>query len=346
MRILLDVMGGDHAPQVTVEGAVWAARDFGLEVVLVGREEEMRRELAKHETAGLPLTLVHASEVVEMHEHPAMAVRAKRDSSMVVGMRMLRQGEVDAFVSMGNTGGVLAAALLHLGRIPGVMRPALSTVYPTIKGFCFMLDVGANTDCRPQWLQQFALMGSVYAERVLGVERPKVGLVSNGEEETKGSQLVQETHQLLKETPGIHFIGNVEGKDIAPGMADVVVTDGFTGNVIIKLSEGLAWMFKTMVREELKRSPVALLGGLLARGAFDGLANRLDYAKYGGAPLLGVDGVVIVGHGRSNALAVRNAIRVAQQAVESRVLDIIKEGLAAAGLGRGEGEGQEGEVET
>jgi glycerol-3-phosphate acyltransferase PlsX len=346
MRILLDVMGGDHAPQVTVEGAVWAARDFGLEVVLVGREEEMRRELAKHETAGLPLTLVHASEVVEMHEHPAMAVRAKRDSSMVVGMRMLRQGEVDAFVSMGNTGGVLAAALLHLGRIPGVMRPALSTVYPTIKGFCFMLDVGANTDCRPQWLQQFALMGSIYAERVLGVERPKVGLVSNGEEETKGSQLVQETHQLLKETPGIHFIGNVEGKDIAPGMADVVVTDGFTGNVIIKLSEGLAWMFKTMVREELKRSPVALLGGLLARGAFDGLANRLDYAKYGGAPLLGVDGVVIVGHGRSNALAVRNAIRVAQQAVESRVLDIIKEGLAAAGLGRGEGEGQEGEVET
>lgn len=338
MRILLDAMGGDHAPQVTVEGAVWAARDFGVEVVLVGREEDVRGELAKHETAGLPLTLVHAGEVVEMHEHPAMAVRAKRDSSMVVGMKMLKQGEVDAFVSMGNTGGVLAAALLHLGRIPGVMRPALSTVYPTVKGFCFMLDVGANTDCRPQWLQQFALMGSIYAERVLGVERPKVGLVSNGEEETKGSQLVQEAHQLLKETPGLHFIGNVEGKDIAPGMADVVVTDGFTGNVIIKLSEGLAWMFKTMVREELKRSPVALLGGLLARGAFDGLAERLDYAKYGGAPLLGVDGVVIIGHGRSNALAVRNAIRVAKQAVESRVLEVIKEGLAAAGLGHGEAE--------
>ncbi len=344
MRILLDAMGGDHAPQVTVEGAVWAARDFGVEVVLVGREEDVRRELAQHETAGLPLTLVHAGEVVEMHEHPAMAVRAKRDSSMVVGMKMLRRGEVDAFVSMGNTGGVLAAALLHLGRIPGVMRPALSTVYPTVKGFCFMLDVGANTDCRPQWLQQFALMGSIYAERVLGVEQPKVGLVSNGEEETKGSQLVQEAHQLLKETPGLHFIGNVEGKDIAPGMADVVVTDGFTGNVIIKLSEGLAWMFKTMVREELKRSPVALLGGLLARGAFDGLAERLDYAKYGGAPLLGVDGVVIIGHGRSNSLAVRNAIRVAKQAVESRVIEVIKEGLAAAGLGRGEAE--EGEAGT
>ncbi|MGQ9714565.1 MAG: phosphate acyltransferase PlsX [Anaerolineae bacterium] len=343
MRILLDAMGGDHAPQVTVEGAVWAAREFGVEVVLVGREEDLRRELAKHETVGLPLTLVHASEVVEMHEHPAMAVRAKRDSSMVVGMKMLKQGEVDAFVSMGNTGGVLAAALLHLGRIPGVMRPALSTVYPTVKGFCLILDVGANTDCRPQWLQQFALMGSIYAERVLGVAQPKVGLVSNGEEETKGSQLVQETHQLLKETPGLHFIGNVEGKDIAPGMADVVVTDGFTGNVIIKLSEGLAWMFKTLAREELKRSPVALLGGLLARGAFDGLADRLDYAKYGGAPLLGVDGVVIIGHGRSNALAVRNAIRVAQQAVEGRVLETIKEGLAAAGMGRGDTE--EGEAE-
>lgn len=342
MRILLDAMGGDHAPQVTVEGAVWAARDLGVEVALVGREEEVRAELARHETAGLPLTLVHASEVVEMQEHPAMAVRAKRDSSMVVGMKMLKRGEVDAFVSMGNTGGMLAAALLHLGRIPGVTRPALSTVYPTTKGFCFMLDVGANTDCRPQWLQQFALMGSIYAERVLGVEQPKVGLVSNGEEETKGSQLVQETHQLLKATPGIHFIGNVEGKDIAPGMADVVVTDGFTGNVIIKLSEGLAWMFKTMVREELKRSPVSMLGGLLAKGAFDGLAERLDYAKYGGAPLLGVDGVVIVGHGRSNALAVRNAIRVAKQAVETQVMGVIREGLAAAGLGRGEAE--EGEA--
>ncbi|MBC7223582.1 MAG: phosphate acyltransferase PlsX [Anaerolineae bacterium] len=341
MRILLDAMGGDHAPQVTVEGGVWAARDFGVEVVLVGREEDMRAELAKHQTSGLPLTLVHASEVVEMEEHPAMAVRTKRDSSMVVGMKMLKQGEVDAFVSMGNTGGVLTAALLHLGRIPGVMRPALSTVYPTIKGFCFMLDVGANTDCRPQWLQQFALMGSIYTERVLGVERPKVGLVSNGEEETKGNQLVQEAHQLLKETPGIHFVGNVEGKDIAPGMADVVVTDGFTGNVIIKLSEGLAWMFKAMVREELKRSPASLLGGLLARGAFDGLADRLDYAKYGGAPLLGVDGVVIIGHGRSNALAVRNAIRVAKQAVESQVIATIKEGLAAAGVRRGEAEPEE-----
>jgi len=335
VRILLDAMGGDYAPQVAVEGAIWAARDLGVDLVLIGREEDVKSELGKHDATGLPISVVHASQVVEMEEHPAMAVRHKKDSSMVVGMKLLKRGEVDAFVSMGNTGGMLAAALLHLGRIPGVQRPALSTVYPTIKGFCFMLDVGANTDCRPAWLQQFAIMGSTYAEQVLGIVEPKVGLVSNGEEETKGSQLVQETHQLLKKTPGIRFIGNVEGKDIAPGVADVVVTDGFTGNVLVKLSEGIAGMFKVLIKEELTRSPLSALGGLLAKGAFGRVSQRLDYAEYGGAPLLGVDGVVVVGHGRSNVLAVRNAIRVACQSVESEVIDKIKEGLAAAGVGRG-----------
>ncbi len=234
---------------------------------------------------------------------------------------LLKQRQVDAFVSMGNTGAMLSAALLHLGRIPGVKRPALSTVFPTVKGFRFVLDIGANTDCRPTWLQQFAIMGSVYAERVLGLANPTVGLLSNGEEETKGSQLVQETHQLLKTTPGIRFFGNVEGKDITAGLADVVVTDGFTGNVVIKLAEGVASMFKTLLKEELSRSPISMVGGLLAKGGFDRLAARLDYAEYGGAPLLGVDGVVIVGHGRSNAWAVRNAIRLAMRAVESGMLE-------------------------
>ncbi|NLE75628.1 MAG: phosphate acyltransferase PlsX, partial [Chloroflexi bacterium] len=228
-KIVLDAMGGDHAPQAPVEGAVLAARDLALEVVLVGREEEVRRELANHRAEGLPVSVVQASQVVEMDEHPAMAVRRKRDASMVVGMDLLKHGEVDAFVSMGNTGAVLTAALLGLGRIPGVKRPALSTVYPTVKGFRLVLDIGANTDCRPLWLQQFAIMGSVYAQRVLGIADPGVGLLSNGEEESKGSQLVQETHGLLKATPGIRFIGNVEGKDVTAGVADVVVTDGFTG---------------------------------------------------------------------------------------------------------------------
>ncbi|HIC94187.1 MAG TPA: phosphate acyltransferase PlsX, partial [Anaerolineae bacterium] len=232
----------------------------------------------------------------------------------------------DAFVSAGNSGGVMAAALFRLGRIRGIRRPALSTIYPTAKGFCFLLDVGANTDCKPEYLLQFAHMGSVYAERVLGIPNPKVGLVSNGEEETKGSILVQETHQLLKRS-GLNFIGNVEGKDIPVGMADVVVTDGFTGNVIVKLSEGLASALLQIIKDEIKKNPIALVGALLSKPAFDQVKRRLDYAEYGGAPLLGVKGVVIVAHGRSNAKAIKNAIRVAKQAVERGMLAAIREGI-------------------
>ena len=325
-RIALDAMGGDHAPGVVIDGAVQAAREYGVEIVLVGREEDIKRELARHDTTGLKLPIVHASQVIEMHEHPAAAVKAKKDSSMVVGMKLVKEGEADAFASAGNTGGMMAAALFHLGRIRGIKRPALSTVYPALneRGFCFILDVGANTDCKPLWLVQFAIMGSVYAEQVLGIPNPRVGLVSNGEEETKGSQLVQEVHRLLKQT-SLNFIGNVEGKDIPAGLADVVVTDGFTGNVIIKLSEGLGSMFKTLIREEMMRGTLSKLGGLLAKGAFDRVGQRTDYAEYGGAPLLGVDGVVIIGHGRSNAKAVKNMVRVAKQAAEGKMLATIKE---------------------
>lgn len=326
MRIVLDAMGGDHAPPVAVEGGVWAAREFGIEVILVGREEDVRQELARHDTSGLSLPIVHASQVIEMDEHPAAAVKAKKDSSMVVGIDLVKRGEAESFVTMGNSGGALAAALFGLGRIRGIKRPALSTVYPTTPGLCFMLDVGANTDCKPEYLLQFAQMGAVYAERVLGIANPRVGIVSNGEEEGKGSILVQEAHQLLKNS-GLNFIGNVEGKDIPAGMADVVVTDGFTGNVIGKLSEGLAASLLGIIKEEVKKSPLASLGALLSRPAFDQVKKRLDYAEFGGAPLLGVDGVVIVGHGRSNAKAVKNAVRVAKRAVEGGMLAAIKEGL-------------------
>ncbi len=319
-------MGGDYAPPVAVEGGVWAAREYGVEVILVGREEDVRRELARHDTSGLSLPIVHASQVIEMEEHPAAAVKAKKDSSMVVGIDLVKRGEAEAFVTMGNSGGALAAALFGLGRIRGIKRPALSTVYPTTPGLCFMLDVGANTDCKPEYLLQFAYMGAAYAERVLGVVNPRVGIVSNGEEETKGSILVQEAHQLLKKS-GLNFIGNVEGKDIPAGMADVVVTDGFTGNVIAKLSEGLATSLLGIIKEEIKKSPLATVGALLSRPAFDQVKKRLDYAEFGGAPLLGVDGVVIVGHGRSNAKAVKNAVRVAKRAVEGGMLAAIKEGL-------------------
>jgi glycerol-3-phosphate acyltransferase PlsX len=305
---------------------VWAAREYGIEVILVGREEDVRRELAKHDTSGLSLPIVHASQVIEMEDHPAAAVKAKKDSSMVVGMDLIKRGEADAFVSAGNSGGVMAAALFRLGRIRGIKRPALSTVYPTMTGFCFMLDVGANTDCKPEYLLQFAYLGVAYAERVLGITNPRVGIVSNGEEEGKGSILVQETYQMLKKSD-LNFIGNVEGKDIPAGMADVVVTDGFTGNVIGKLSEGLAESLLRIIKEEVKKSPLASIGALLSKPAFERVLSRLDYAEFGGAPLLGVDGVVIVAHGRSNAKAIKNAVRVARQAVEGGMLAAIKEGL-------------------
>lgn len=328
MRIVVDAMGGDHAPGEIVAGAVQAARDFSDEIILVGRETEVKAALGA-DAALANIRVVHASQVLEMDEHPANAMRAKPDSSMAVGMKLVKQGEADAFVSMGNTGGVLAAALFGLGRIPGIKRPALSTVFPTLKGFTFLLDIGANADVRPEWLVQFALMGSVYAERIMGVANPRVGLVSNGEEDTKGSELVQQAHALLRASR-LNFIGNVEGKDVVlTHAADVVVTDGFTGNVIIKFAEALGKFMKGMIREEIKRDPLSMAGGLLARRAFDRVAARTDDTEFGGAPLLGVNGIVIIGHGRANRVAVRNAVRVARQAVQSGVVAKIAEGVAA-----------------
>ena len=332
MRIALDAMGSDHAPGVDVEGGVRAARRFGQEIILVGREEEVRRELARHETAGLPISVVHASQVIEMAEHPSQAVRSKADSSMVVGMKMVREGRADAFVSAGNSGGVLATALAsagRLGRIKGILRPALSTVFPTLHGFALMLDIGANTDCKPEWLVQFALMGSVYARKVLGIERPRVGLLANGEEDTKGNALVQEVHQILRQF-SLNFVGNVEGKDLTRGIADVIVSDGFVGNVAIKTAEGVSSMIFSLMRTEIKARPLAALGGLLAKPAFRAVAKRLDYREYGGAPLLGVNGVVIIAHGRSDALAMENATRVAIEAVNSHLVETIRQDVEDA----------------
>jgi glycerol-3-phosphate acyltransferase PlsX len=328
MKIGVDAMGGDRAPAVAVAGAVRAACDFGLEITLIGRRGAVEAELEQQEVTGAKVTVHHADQVIEMDEHPAAAVRAKKDSSMVVGMEMVKHREIDAFYTAGNSGGALAAALLRLGRLKGIRRPALSTVFPSLtsQGYCFLLDIGANTDCRPEYLFQFAIMGSVYAERVLGVPSPRVAIVSNGEEEGKGNLLVQETVPLLK-TSTLNFIGNVEGKDINMGHADVVVTDGFTGNVIIKLAEGVSKFLLGLLKTELTSSNVSKVGAMLARPAFDSVRQRLDYREYGGAPLLGVDGAVIVGHGRSDALAIRNGIRLAAQTVENGVQEAIKEGI-------------------
>jgi len=331
MRVVLDAMGGDHAPGVVVDGGVQAARAYGVEIALVGRRDAIEPELAKHDTTGLNLSVVHAEEVIEMKEHPALAVKSKKNSSMVVGMKMVRKGEADAFASAGNSGGVLAAALFHLGRLKGVIRPALSSIFPTREGLAFLLDIGANTDCKPEYLLQFAIMGNVYARRVLGIENPRVGIVSNGEEEGKGNTLVQETFPLLKASP-LNFIGNVEGKDIPAGIADVIVTDGFTGNVIIKTGEGVAGMLLHILKREIKKRPLAMLGAALARDAFVAVKKTLDYSEYGGAPLLGVNGVVVIGHGRSNAKAIKNMVRVAVEAVKENMLDLIREEIEAAML--------------
>jgi len=327
MRVIVDAMGSDNAPGPDVEGAIRAARRYGCGLLLVGREDAVRAELAKHDVSGLSIEVAHASQVVEMHEHPAQAVREKVDASVVVGMRLLRDGAGDALVSAGNSGGVLASALVgagRIGRIKGIQRPAISTVLPHLHGHSFMLDIGANADARPEWLVQFGIMGAVYAEKVLGIATPRVGLLSNGEEDTKGNAVVQEAHSLLRQSD-LNFCGNVEGKDITQGKADVIVSDGFAGNVAIKTAEGTASMILTILKREIKARPLASLGALLAKPAFKVAAKTLDYREYGGGPLLGVDGVVIIAHGRSDALAMENAVRVALEAAERDVVGTIRE---------------------
>lgn len=328
-KIVLDAMGGDLAPKATVEGAIWAARELGVEVVLVGREDVVRAELDRLDGSRLPITVVHASQVIEMDDQPAAAVRAKSDSSLVVGMDLVRAGQADGFVSAGNSGGVLAAALFRLGRIPGVQRPALSTVYPTVNSRELLLDVGANTDCKPEYLLQFAIMGAAHARLVLGVERPRVGIVSTGEEEGKGSTLSKEAYALIKSS-NLNFVGNIDGKDIPLGLADVLVADGFTGNVVLKTSEGVAHLLLTVMKQEIKRSALGKAGALLVKGALKEMGRRMDYTEYGGAPLLGVAGVAIVAHGRSNARAIKNAIRLAQRSVENDLIAAIQEAIASS----------------
>ncbi len=327
MKIALDAMGGDHAPEATVHGAVWAARDFGLTIQLVGCPEGIEAELANHNTSGLDLPIIPAGQVITMNEAPVAAVKRKKDSSIVVALRSVKAGESEAIVTAGHLGGTIAAALFSLGRIEGIKRPALSTIFPSIskRGYCFLLDVGANPDVHPEYLLQFALMGCRYADRILHIPNPRIGLLSTGEEEDKGNTLIQAVTPLLKASR-LNFIGNVEGKDVPADLADVIVTDGFTGNVYLTGAEGVAWLIQKRLEREIKARPLARLGALLARGAFQALRTTLDYREFGGGPLLGVNGVVIVAHGRSDAYAIRNAIRVARQAAEKGLVEAIESG--------------------
>ena len=327
MNIALDVMGGDNAPHEVIAGAVLAAREYGVAISLVGKPDVIAHELSKHDVRGLKLPIVPASEVIEMEDKPATAVRAKKDSSMVVACQLVKAGKADAFVTCGNTGGALAAGILHIGRMKGIQRPALITPFPTNTGFCLILDVGANVDVRPEHLQQFAVMGSVYSKRIMGVRSPTVRILSNGEEQGKGSQLVLDATLLLEKTPGITFLGNIEGRDIVNNLADVVVTDGFTGNVLIKTAEGVGKLIRTILVEEITASPISKVGGLLAKSALRRLARRIDDSEFGGAVLLGLSNLVVVAHGRSNANAARHAIRVAKQAIDFKIVNEIQAGV-------------------
>ncbi len=328
MKIVLDAMGSDNYPAPDVEGAVLAAREWGDEIILVGRESDIQQELARYDTAGLKLEIVHAPDVIEMDDKPAWAAREKKNSSMHVGMGLVRDGEADGYVTAGNTGGVLAVATLHtLRRIRGVKRPVLVAILPMPAARVVALDIGANADCRPEYLLQFALMGSIYARAVLDRANPRVALLSNGEEPGKGNTLVKETYDLLAGSD-LNFIGNIEPKEAITGHADVVVSDGFTGNVFIKTIEGTAKMLTGFIRDEIKASPLTAVGGLLAKPAFGRVARQVDPFEIGGGPLLGVNGVVIIGHGRSNGRAIRNAIGQARKAVQGGVVEAIRSGVA------------------
>lgn len=330
MRIVVDAMGSDDHPAPDVAGAVDAARQFGDTIILVGDEAQIKAELAKQNSSGLSLEVVHASEAISMEDKPSKIVKSKPNSSMHVGMALVKDGQADAFVSAGNTGAILAVAMLRqvgLGRIPGIKRPAMGVIFPT-KTHPLLIDNGANTDCRPDYLLQFGMMGSLYVERVLKINNPRVALISNGEEEGKGNSLIKETIPLL-EASGLNYIGNIEPKEFMQGAAEVGVVDGFTGNLMMKTAESIAkYMFNT-IREELYADFISKLGGALAKPALKRAGAHLNPDEVGGAPLLGVNGVVIIAHGRSNAYAIKQAIGQARRVVENQVVEAITTGIAS-----------------
>jgi phosphate acyltransferase len=330
VRIAVDAMGGDKGLRVVVAGAIDAvlARPDEIRITLVGREEQIRPLVGGVDPS--LIEIVHASEFIEMNEAPATAIRRKKDASISVALRLIREGKADAMVSAGNTGAVVASSLLTLGRLHGVSRPAISTLWPNKRQGAVVLDVGANHECTPKNLLQFAVMGSVFAEMASGVKKPRVGLLNIGEERSKGNELVRDSYALLEADPRIHFVGNVEGRDVFDGAADVVVCDGFVGNVILKFSESIYSFLAHLVRDEIRRGMLAKAGALLMKRAFNSVRSQLDYAEYGGAPLLGVNGVVIISHGKSSRRAIKNAILAAAKSVNTNVNHHIEERFAAS----------------
>ncbi len=320
MKIIVDAMGGDYAPEVVVEGAVAAVKSYGTEVVLVGDEPKIRALLKKAQCSSPLVSVVHTTEVITMEDSPAVSVRRKRNSSIVQGLKLVKEGKGDAFVSAGNTGAAVCAATLTLGLLPEVERPGIATVMPSLKGVFLVIDVGANIDPKPLHLVQYAVMADVYMRTILHKDKPSVGLLNVGEEESKGTGFLKETYELLSKSH-LNFIGNVEGKHLFAGDCDIIVCDGFVGNVVLKTSESLAESLQISLKRHILATPLGVIGGMLLKPAFRSFKKDMDYAEYGGAPLLGVNGVVIIGHGRSNAYAVKNAIRVAKEEVENKFTD-------------------------
>jgi glycerol-3-phosphate acyltransferase PlsX len=331
MRIILDAMGGDKGPSVVVKGVVEAIskKETELkEVILVGKEKTLSNELKKYNKENLPIEIVHAEEVIEMDESPALAVRTKKNSSMVLAMKLLKSKKAEAVISPGNTGAIMASALLNLGRLKGVSRPAIATIIPTNKGMSVLLDIGANVDCKPKHLFQFALMGEIYAKYILSIENPKIGLLNVGEEEGKGNLLTITTYNLLKELP-LNFIGNVEGNDIVNGEVDVIVCDGFVGNIVLKFGESLVEMIMEFLKKEISNSLTKKLGAVLLTPTFRSLKKKLDHQEYGGAPLLGVKGNCIICHGGSTSKSIQSALKMAEmfakKKIDIHIEEIIKE---------------------
>jgi phosphate acyltransferase len=321
ITIALDAMGGDQFPKPEIEGALEAAAVFGVKVILVGREDILYKELNRHpQWRALPIEIKHASEQVTMEDSAGKAVRAKKDSSIRVASRLVREGLAQGLVSAGNTGAVMATAKLVQGMLPGVDRPALASAFPTLSGTpAVMIDVGANVDCSPKMLAQFAVMGNIYSRVIFKTEEPRVGLLSIGEEEHKGNALTHDALPLLKSLKHLNFIGNVEGRDVYTGEVDVIVCDGFVGNVALKVSEGLVDVIRQLLKKSLQASVARKVGAYLAQGAFNEFKKRVDYSESGGAPLLGLNGICVICHGRSNAKAIKNAVRVAKEFAEGRI---------------------------
>lgn len=328
MILALDAMGGDKAPEINVEGAILATKQLDHEILLVGKQDIIYTQLdklsKKYNISAKKIKVVNATEVIKMEESPAIAARQKKDSSMAVCSKLVASKQADAFISMGNSGAAMATALLYLKRIPGVLRPAISTTFPTISGVCTILDVGANVDCKPEHLLQFAIMGSIYSKEVLGNKNPKVAVLSIGEEETKGNELIFATSELLKKS-SLNFIGNIEGGELPKAKADVIVCDGFVGNIVLKFGEGIAEMIIKLIKEGVKDNPLCWGASPFLKLAMQGVKKKLDYTEAGGAPLLGINGACLIGHGKSNAKAVKNALISAVKFAENNVNQKIAE---------------------